>query len=350
MNHSRFDNASRCTATPTTGNAPTTGTVPAAPTSPARRNTATSAAAATTLPTPHNTERVVPMRLQKFLARAGVASRRGSENLMTAGRVRVNGQVVVELGSKVHPLLDTVTVDDVAVVWGSAPVTLAFHKPAGVVSTMLDPQGRPCVADYIDTRAFPGLYPIGRLDSNTTGLLLFSTDGNLGHALLHPSHHVAKRYIVLVEGHVSTADIRAFREGVAIDGYTCAPADARCLPDARAAYTRYNLECFRSVVKNKRQEAAFRHALHNGAFSAVELTIKEGKYHQVKRMFSALHHEVYALHRQQFGPVSAEGIVRGTYRVLESTLAAQLYACGGIAVPASTNPTDDYQESNQVNE
>ena len=103
-------------------------------------------------------------------------------------------------------------------------------------------------------------------------------------------------------------------------------------------------------MKNKRQQAAFQRGLQQGAFSAVELTIKEGKYHQVKRMFSALHHEVYALHRQQFGPVSAEGIARGTYCVLDSARAAQLYACGGIAVPASTSPTDDYQESNQVNE
>lgn len=333
MNATDFDTVSNSTMASSCSDSTATSIDSSASISVARTNAAPS--------TPHDTTRVVPMRLQKFLARAGVASRRGSENLMTAGRVRVNGKVVVGLGSKVHPLFDVVTVDEVPVVWGSAPITLAFHKPAGVLSTMMDPQGRPCVADYIDTHAFPGLYPIGRLDSNTTGLLLFSTDGNLGHALLHPSHHVAKRYIAIVEGSISSADMRAFHEGVRIDGYTCAPADARCLPDARAVYSRYKLECFRSVVKNKRQEAAFRHALHNGAFSAVELTIKEGKYHQVKRMFSALHHEVYALHRQQFGPVSVEGITRGSYCVLDLALCERLYECAGIPLP-------DCKESKQV--
>ena len=145
-------------------------------------------------------ERIVPMRLQKFLARAGAASRRGSENLMTAGRVTVNGQVVTELGSKVDPLVDEVAVDGVPVYLAQGPVTIMLHKPAGYVTTMSDPQGRPTVAELVPTDRFPGLFPIGRLDFDTTGLLLFSTDGELGNGLLHPRHHVEKRYLALVNG------------------------------------------------------------------------------------------------------------------------------------------------------
>ncbi|MEG0504464.1 MAG: S4 domain-containing protein, partial [Raoultibacter sp.] len=131
-------------------------------------------------------ERIVPMRLQKFLARAGAASRRGSENLMTAGRVTVNGVVTSELGSKVDPLVDEVAVDGIIVKLSDEPVTLMLNKPKGVITTMSDPQGRTCVASLVPTDRYPGLYPIGRLDFDTTGLLLFSTDGELGHALLHP--------------------------------------------------------------------------------------------------------------------------------------------------------------------
>ena len=110
-------------------------------------------------------ERLVPMRLQKFLARAGAASRRGSENLMTAGRVTVNGQVVTELGSKVDPLVDQVAVDGVPVRLEGGPVTIMLHKPAGYVTTMSDPQGRPTVAELVPTDRFPGLFPIGRWTS-----------------------------------------------------------------------------------------------------------------------------------------------------------------------------------------
>ena len=122
-------------------------------------------------------ERVVPMRLQKFLARAGAASRRGSENLMTAGRVRVNGVIVTELGSKVDPTTDVVTVDGREVRLADEAVYIILNKPAGYVTTMSDPAGRPCVASLVPKDQFPGLFPVGRLDRDTTGILLFTTDG-----------------------------------------------------------------------------------------------------------------------------------------------------------------------------
>ena len=161
--------------------------------------------------------RIVPMRLQKFLARAGAASRRGSENLMTAGRVTVNGEVVTELGSKVDPLVDEVAVDGAVVRLADGPVTIMLHKPAGFVTTMSDPQGRPTVAELVPTERYPGLFPIGRLDFDTTGLLLFSTDGELGNGLLHPKHHVTKRYLACVEGRPTERDLEFLRRGIELD-------------------------------------------------------------------------------------------------------------------------------------
>ena len=126
------------------------------------------------------------MRLQRFLARAGVASRRGSENLMTAGRVTVNGKVASELGTKVDVDCDVIAVDGHVVKLAEHPVYLMLHKPAGYLTTMSDPKGRPCVAELVPTDLHPGLFPVGRLDLDTTGLLLFTTDGDLAHELLHP--------------------------------------------------------------------------------------------------------------------------------------------------------------------
>ena len=158
-------------------------------------------------------ERIVPMRLQKFLARAGVASRRASENLMTAGRVTVNGEVVRELGSKVDPLVDVVAVDGNVVSLSDGPVTIMLNKPAGVITTMKAQSNRPIVADLVPCDRYPGLYPIGRLDADTTGILLFSTDGALGNALLHPSHHVPKTYLATVEGDLTDVEADRLRPG-----------------------------------------------------------------------------------------------------------------------------------------
>lgn len=131
-------------------------------------------------------ERLVPMRLQRFLARAGVASRRGSEDLMTAGRVTVNGVVTRELGSKVDPAVDEVAVDGRPVRLGAGAAYLMLNKRAGYLTTMRDPQGRPCVAELMPCDRYPGLFPVGRLDLDTTGLLLFTTDGDLASSCCIP--------------------------------------------------------------------------------------------------------------------------------------------------------------------
>lgn len=268
--------------------------------------------------------RVVPLRLQKFLARAGVASRRGSENLMTAGRVTVNGVVVTELGSKVDPRIDEVRVDGVPVVLSGGPTTIMLHKPAGVITTMKDSHGRACVADLVPTDRCPGLFPIGRLDADTTGLLLFSTDGELGNGLLHPRHHVPKRYIALVEGSLAEGEVEALRDGVELDDGPTQPARVDLLPDPRRVVERFGLVLPSALAKSaraRREQAAKERAFD---FSAVRLEIREGRYHQVKRMLEAVGHPVVALHRDAFGPVELGGLARGSWRVLDEGEVAAL--------------------------
>ena len=185
------------------------------------------------------------MRLQKFLARAGVASRRHAEELIAAGRVTVNGARVTEMGVKVDPAADMVAVDGAPVALPEENATFLLHKPAGYVTTMSDPQGRPTVAALMadELLAHPGLFPVGRLDTDTTGLLLFTDDGQLGHGLSHPRRHVEKTYLALVEGVPDAGDVRRLREGVLLDDGPTLPAGVRVLEGAdglpgRAAYRR----------------------------------------------------------------------------------------------------------------
>lgn len=272
------------------------------------------------------TDRIVPMRLQKFLARAGAASRRGSENLMTAGRVTVNGRVVTELGSKVDPLVDEVAVDGIVVRLADGPVTLMLHKPVGYVTTMSDPQGRPTVAELVPADAHPGLFPVGRLDRDTTGLLLFSTDGELGHALLRPRGHVTKRYLALVEGRPSAETLAHLREGVDLDDGRTLPAEAELLEceAARQALTQLDVPHTAPAGASKQyMQACSKRAQKR---SVVLIGLHEGKKRQVRRMLAAVGHPVLALHRQSFGPVELQGLPRGEWRLLEPAEEAALRA------------------------
>lgn len=238
-------------------------------------------------------DRVVPMRLQKFLARAGVASRRGSENLMTAGRVRVNGQVVSELGSRVDPHTDTVTVDGREVYLADCAVTLMLNKPAGYLTTMSDPFNRPTVADLIPVSRYPGLFPIGRLDFDTTGILLFSTDGELGNGLLHPRYHVDKSYIARVDGMIGAKQIQALRKGVALEDGMTLPAEVELIKAYRSS-------------------------------SILRITIHEGRKRQVRRMCEFVGHPVLELNRCSFGPLSLGDLPQGSWRLLTDSETASL--------------------------
>lgn len=238
------------------------------------------------------------MRVQRFLARAGVASRRGSEDLMTAGRVAVNGVVVREMGAKVDPAIDTVTVDGAEVWLGDSPAYFALNKPAGYVTTMSDPQGRPTVAELMPEGAPAGLFPVGRLDRDVTGLLLLTSDGDLGHRLLHPRHHVWKTYRAVVDGEPSAEDIAALTRGVELEDGMTAPARV-------------------TLVWSE------------GSRAEVELVVREGRKRQVKRMLSAVGHPVRTLRRIAFGPVQLGDLAEGASRALsESEIAGLLDAAG----------------------
>lgn len=234
------------------------------------------------------------MRLQKFLARAGAASRRGSENLMTAGRVTVNGELVYELGSKVDPNTDIVCVDGKEVTFGTSCAYIMLNKPGGYLTTMNDPQGRPCVASLVPTDKYPGLFPVGRLDCDTTGLLLFTTDGELGQGLLHPKYHVEKRYEAVVDGKIFESEVEILRKGITLDDGVCKPAEI--------------------IIEQ------------SGPTSKVTCIISEGKKRQVKRMFSAIGHPVLTLHRASFGPLTLGDLQLGSWRELTDNEIKELKA------------------------
>ena len=251
-------------------------------------------------------ERIVPMRLQKFLARAGVASRRGSEDLMTSGRVTVNGQVATELGTKVDPAVDVVEVDGRPVSLSDGKVYLVLNKPDNVLTTMDDPQGRRTVVPYVPVDRFPGLFPVGRLDRDTTGVLLFTTDGDLAARLLHPSTHVMKVYHARVRGHLRDADLDVLRAGIELDDGPCAPAECHLISPEEGVDV-----CAGALRPDD---------------SLVEVSIHEGRKRQVKRMFSAIGCPVVQLNRVSFGPITTDGLALGSWRLLRSSEVEELKA------------------------
>lgn len=238
------------------------------------------------------------MRLQRFLARAGIASRRKCEELIVAGRIAVNGHIVTELGTKIDPVHDHVFFDGVPVVLPDVHecVVLALNKPAGFLTAMRDERTDRIVSALVPTERFAGLFPVGRLDRDTTGLLLFTNDGDLGHALLHPSQGVYKRYIAVVDGIPTDADLRTLAEGVELSDGITAPAYVERLDNDASGYARVALE------------------------------IHEGRKRQVRRMLSAVGHEVRELERTAFGPITLTGLKQGAWRRLEPDEVAALYA------------------------
>lgn len=234
---------------------------------------------------------------------------------MTAGRVRVNGEVVTELGSKVDPNTDVVTVDGVVCSIHEKPAYLMLYKPAGYLTTMSDPQGRPCVADLVPCADYPGLYPVGRLDFDTTGLLLFTTDGNAGQELLHPSHHVTKHYVALVRRELTREQIERLEAGIELEDGVAAPAKVEILGPRSPL--------FRVVAPDG--VGTDRVGRPN---QVVGLTIHEGRKHQVKKMMLAAGHKVLRLHRDAFGPLTLKNVAEGSWRHLtDAEVDALMTAC-----------------------
>ena len=226
-----------------------------------------------------------PMRLQKFMARCGVASRRASEDIILAGRVEVNGIVTTELGVKINPDTDRVVFDGMLLEFPEENATFMLNKPTGVISSMGDPYGRATVEDFLPLNQFPSLFPVGRLDEDTTGLLLFTTDGEMGNALLHPKNHAKKTYRVTVEGALTSAHIARFMTGIMLEDGLTAPGEV-------------------SRVEHLRTTSAF------------DLTIHEGKNREVRRMCDALHLPVIALHRHHFAGLDMGTLASGQVRRL----------------------------------
>ena len=228
---------------------------------------------------------------------------------MTAGRVTVNGAVATELGTKVDVDRDHIEVDGMPVKLNQGAVYLMLYKPTGYLTTMSDPQERPCVADLVPRDRFPGLFPVGRLDRDTTGLLLFTTDGDLSQDLLHPSKHVYKTYQALVDGHLTDRDLEPLRRGIELDDGLCQPAICR-------------------VITAHEAEAVAPQGVKPGT-TAVEVIIREGRKNQVKRMLSKIHHPVIRLHRCNFAGLELEGIAKGSWRELTDR-EVQILKDGGI--------------------
>ena len=224
-------------------------------------------------------------RLNKFLASCGVASRRESEKLILDGRVKVNGKVVTELGTQVNEDNDRVMVDGNLVKPVADYSYIMMYKPKGCVTTLKDDKGRKTVYSYLEDLNIPHLVPVGRLDYDTEGLLLLTNDGDLVHALTHPSHEVPKTYIVKVEGQVLEHKLAQLRKGVEIDGVKTAKAKVK-LVDFKDNISRF------------------------------EMTIHEGRNRQIRKMFEAVGEEVIFLNRVSVGNVRLGGLARGTYRYL----------------------------------
>ena len=233
-------------------------------------------------------------RLQKYLASCGIASRRSCEQLIRQGRVRVNGDKA-HLGMRVTAG-DVVEVDGVQV-GPEAPVHYLLNKPLGTITTADDPQGRPTVVDLVPGE--PRVYPVGRLDADTAGLLLLTNDGELAHRLMHPSFEVDKTYEVLVAGRLDAAAVRALAEGVELDGRPTAPARVRVLQQGSAQ-------------------------------TLLEMVIHEGRNRQVRRMVEAVGGRVEGLVRVGYAHLTLAGLAPGRWRELDRRDVRRLHRLVGL--------------------
>lgn len=227
------------------------------------------------------------VRLQKILADAGVASRRASEALISEGRVSVDGVQIFELGSKFDPEISKVEVDGEAIKSSKTKTYLAFYKPRGVISTMSDPEDRPNLGDFFKTRN-ERLFHVGRLDRESEGLILLTNDGDLTHRATHPSYGMIKKYLIEIEGLFTKENIESLLKGVILEDGLARALDVSVLRE----------------VNNK----------HHW----VEVSIHEGRFHIVRRMFESLEIEVLRLIRTDFGPISIGETKEGRWRVLNS--------------------------------
>ena len=226
-------------------------------------------------------------RLQKFLASCGVASRRKCEELITAGLVKVNGKVTLELGTKIDPSLDVIEYNGKIVNQNTSKVYILLNKPIGYVTTSHDQFNRDTVLDLVKVNE--RVVPVGRLDMYTSGALILTNDGDFVYKVTHPKHEITKTYTVTLKGIVTKNEVQALREGVQIDNYITKPAKVKIL----------------KTDEEKNQ-------------SRLEITIHEGKNRQVRKMCEAVGRKVLALHRSKIGSIGVKDLKLGTWRYLNN--------------------------------
>ncbi|MGC8861339.1 MAG: pseudouridine synthase [Armatimonadota bacterium] len=233
-------------------------------------------------------------RLQKVLAAAGIGSRRHCEALIASGRVAVNGRVVTELGTRADPDRDCICIDGKPIDAAQDKIYILLNKPPGYTSTRFDRFAKHTVMELVD-EVQGYLYPVGRLDVDTSGLLLLTNDGELANLLTHPSYEVEKTYVATVRGRISADSLERLAHGVDLEDGPTAPAKVRLISYSAADDT-----------------------------SKVEITIHEGRKRQVKRMFQAVGHRVLALTRTRFGTLDIKGLAEGEHRYLTRREVAKL--------------------------
>ena len=225
------------------------------------------------------------MRINKYIAEAGVASRRNADQMIKDGRVSVNGKKIFECGIDVNVDNDTVYVDGVKITPVRRYTYIMFNKPKGCITTAQDEFGRKTVYDYLDQYAGKGLFPVGRLDYDSEGLLLLTNDGALAQVLTHPSYEIPKTYLVKIEGTISEEEMKKIRNGVKFEGVHYAPA--------------------KLFLKEQASE-----------YARLEITITEGKNREVRKIFEAVGKTVVFLCRRKIGDLSLGGLSRGSSRYL----------------------------------
>jgi len=246
----------------------------------------------------HDTERDYRgERLQRVLAQGGVASRRRAEEMITAGQIRVNGRVITELGTRVHPSRDEIRVDG-KVLRPQPPRYIMLNKPTGFITTVSDERDRWTVMDLVDVRE--RVYPVGRLDRATQGLVMLTNDGDLAHRIMHPSYRIDKEYFVFSDTRPTEPQLQQLRDGVRIDNRRIIPEDVRL---------------HRETVEG----------------TAIKIVLHEGLYHVVRRLMDAVGIPVTRLRRTRLGPLHVQGIPTGSWRDLTPGELVQIFQAVGMS-------------------
>lgn len=235
-------------------------------------------------------------RLQKYMAKCGIASRRKCEEIILDGKIKVNGLVITEVGTKINPEKDIVKYNDNVIKVEEKKVYIMLNKPEGYITSVKDEKGRKTILDIVDVEE--RIYPIGRLDYDSSGLLILTNDGSIYNNLIHPRVSIKKTYIAICKGKFSESDIKQFKNGIDIGGYITAQA---------------NIEVISEEIKfNKKKNC-------NEILSTVEISIHEGKNRQIRRMCSSLNHEVVSLKRVSIGNIKLGYLKKGEWRPLTNS-------------------------------